>query len=640
MLATKLRKINRSIGFKIVSFLVLLIIIFITVVLVFKLVDRQENLESVVQKDFLKSNKMYNIYQESLYELMSVLSNNNESASSKSTLDKLKNTNGMFFYIEDENNSLSNIDNYDDKFFDELPTNMKYKDHNLVITPNLERINDYYPYNFYLQMSDNYNVDFDNIKFAIGFSYEYLGVLVNEWSQVRAYCVKIIILLFIMSVAGMINFIFLIINAGKVPDDEEIHLNWFDKLATDINILFILITIFFAVCGLDYLNLYNYFVRYIVATILTASLAIIIILILSLIRHIKNNSLITHSLIYMILYKIWTVMKSIFYSGSFMFKVIFLLFIFTFSCVIGTVAFPLLIPIVIIEMYFVYKNVKKFEKLKSSVKKVREGNLKEKVYIKGNSEIAKLQNDINYIAEGLNNAVDEKLKSERFKTELISNVSHDLKTPLTSIINYVDLLKKEGLSSENSVKYLDILDRKSQRLKNLVEDLVEASKATTGNIKASFEKIEIQSFIEQVLGELDEKINESSLTFKINMPKEKLYVSADGKLLYRVVENLILNVLKYSYPSSRVYIDISERNDNCVLSIKNISSYELNVNPDELLQRFARGDESRNTEGNGLGLSIAKSFIELQKGKFNIEIDGDLFKAVVVLNIYKYEPEN
>ena len=220
------------------------------------------------------------------------------------------------------------------------------------------------------------------------------------------------------------------------------------------------------------------------------------------------------------------------------------------------------------------------------------------------------------------------LKSERMKTELITNVSHDIRTPLTSIITYIDLLKNEQDEAKRE-EYIEILEQKSQRLKILTDDLFEAAKATSGNIPVTLEKIELVSLITQGLGELDDKIREGNLEFKFNYTKNKVFIKADGRLFWRAVENLFSNILKYALEGSRVYIEIIEGEHEVTLTIKNISAYELNISADELMERFKRGDESRSSQGSGLGLSIAKSLIELQKGSFKIEIDGDLFKAII-----------
>ncbi len=236
---------------------------------------------------------------------------------------------------------------------------------------------------------------------------------------------------------------------------------------------------------------------------------------------------------------------------------------------------------------------------------------------------------INDIAGGFSNAIEESLQSERLKTELITNVSHDIKTPLTSIINYVDLLKKENIQDKKVKEYIEILDKKSQRLKKLTEDLVEASKVSSGNVKLNIEEINLKELIHQSIGEFKDRLEKKGLQVEVSMPQEEVKIKADNRYMYRVIENLFSNITKYALDNSRVYIDIRKEKGRIEASMKNISKDKLNISSDELMQRFVRGDKSRYTEGSGLGLSIAKSLIELQGGEFTIHIDGDLFKVVM-----------
>ena len=236
---------------------------------------------------------------------------------------------------------------------------------------------------------------------------------------------------------------------------------------------------------------------------------------------------------------------------------------------------------------------------------------------------------VNDIAGGFKNAIEENLKAERLKTELITNVSHDIKTPLTSIINYVDLLKKKNIKDEKIKEYIEILDNKSQRLKKLTEDLVEASKASSGNVKLNIESINIKELINQTIGEFKDRLEKRNLQIEVDMPIEDVKIDADNRYMYRIMENLFGNISKYAQENSRVYVDVKKVNKKINISIKNISKDKLNISSDELMQRFVRGDKSRYTEGSGLGLSIAKSLTELQKGTFDIIIDGDLFKVVM-----------
>ncbi len=267
------------------------------------------------------------------------------------------------------------------------------------------------------------------------------------------------------------------------------------------------------------------------------------------------------------------------------------------------------------------------------VEMMRKGNMN--VSIKcTNSELEELGENINHLKQGMEKAVNESIKAERLKTDLITNVSHDLKTPLTSIINYTDLLKKEKIENENAKKYIDILEKKSKKLKILTEDLIEVSKISSGNETVALEKIDFKELVLQANGEFAEKFEEKNLEVISNLPKEAVIVDLDGKKIWRVLENLYQNVYKYSLENTRVYVDLIV-NDHIVFTIKNISKEKLNIPPDELMERFIRGDSSRHTGGNGLGLSIAKDLSKLNGGTLSIQIDGDLFVAKINLDNIK-----
>ena len=237
--------------------------------------------------------------------------------------------------------------------------------------------------------------------------------------------------------------------------------------------------------------------------------------------------------------------------------------------------------------------------------------------------------NINKVSEGIQLAVNERMKSEHFKTELITNVSHDIKTPLTSIINYVDLIKKEELQDEKVQSYVDVLDRQSARLKKLIEDLMEASKASTGNLTVNLEECDIEVLLTQVIGEFEERLHKNQLEVVVDKPDHPVKMMADGRHMWRVLDNLLNNACKYSLPGSRVYVSLQQNTNEAVIVFKNISKTALNIPSEELMERFVRGDSSRNTEGSGLGLSIAQSLTELMQGNMKLEIDGDLFKVTL-----------
>lgn len=273
-----------------------------------------------------------------------------------------------------------------------------------------------------------------------------------------------------------------------------------------------------------------------------------------------------------------------------------------------------------------------YYRLRQGTKTIARGDLEYQIDTRHMPYDLRLQaEDLNNISVGLAGAVDEKMKSERFKAELITNVSHDLKTPLTSIINYVNLLKSTQQTDPKAIDYIEVLDRKSQRLKKLTEDLVEASKASTGVLSVTREKIGMSQLIDQATAEWEEKLSDRRLTLVTTLPEGETWVYADGRHLWRVIDNLLSNCAKYAMEGTRIYLDLERGKGQVALSVKNISRDPLNVPAERLMERFVRGEESRSTEGSGLGLSIARSLTELQGGAFDLAVDGDLFKAIVTL---------
>lgn len=272
-----------------------------------------------------------------------------------------------------------------------------------------------------------------------------------------------------------------------------------------------------------------------------------------------------------------------------------------------------------------------FRSILNATNQMAEGNLK--ITMEEDLGLFKpLGDELEKVQQGFAKAVAEEAKSQNMKTELITNVSHDLKTPLTAIITYVDLLKKEGITDEERDSYIATIDQKSQRLKVLIEDLFEVSKANSGNIQMHFMDVDVVNLMKQVRLEMEEKIADSDLNFRWNLPEKHVMLSLDGQRTYRIFENLMNNILKYSMPHTRVYIDILEMDEEVHIVFRNISAVELEGDGQNLTDRFVRGDTSRNTEGSGLGLAIVKSFVELQNGKLNIDVDGDLFKVSIIWN--------
>lgn len=493
---------------------------------------------------------------------------------------------------------------------------------------------------------------------------EYYKMLIED---LRPYETQMIYAIPIFSILLIIILIYLIVAIGHTKDKEGIDFNDFDNIPIEI-ILTIGVTIVSCIIYVSiealneivlmYYNFANsllltgYFISYILCAVMGVTT----------IKRIKAKNLIKNSLTGKICFWCWKICKKIFeisktickksiskikkilkriittiketiknWPEVIKFTMILLIYaIITILLLITGNFGGYLVSLVIggVLLYGMLENINCYKKIEMHLKEMYEGNktkkLDEKEFTKEFKDIVKYINDV---SRGFENAIEEGIKSERLKTELITNVSHDIKTPLTSIINYVDLLKKENIEGEKAKEYIEVLDSKSQRLKKLTEDLVEASKASSGNVKLNIEKINIEELIKQSVGEFEDKFKVKELEIISEFSDEELNINADNRYMYRIIENLFSNISKYALDKSRVYIDVKRKGTRVKIEVKNISKERLNISSDELMQRFVRGDKSRSTDGSGLGLSISKSLTELQKGIFNIQIDGDLFKV-------------
>lgn len=276
---------------------------------------------------------------------------------------------------------------------------------------------------------------------------------------------------------------------------------------------------------------------------------------------------------------------------------------------------------------YLLRRIRQLVRILSGAEAIASGRFDHTIEEKGRGNLARLAHLLNNIKQSIKTSVERETKSERLKSELITNVSHDLKTPLTSIMNYVDLLKHKDLAPETVASYVEVLDRKTQRLKVLIDDLFEASKMASGSVELAVENVNVADLLQQALAEFSDKIEASTLTFRVRVDNPKVTAPLDGRKTWRVFENLISNALKYAMPHTRVHLTLTEEADKVVFMINNVAAYELNFDVDEIFERFKRGDTSRNTEGSGLGLAIAKSIVELQGGQLRIDIDGDYFKV-------------
>lgn len=366
---------------------------------------------------------------------------------------------------------------------------------------------------------------------------------------------------------------------------------------------------------------------------------------LSLIRRAKNGTFWHSTFLYHLSVwmsrGMWVIYDNGGLIGRTWFPFIFLIAVNAFGFVSGS-PIPMMVVIVldIAAGVFVYRQAKERRQILKCIDRIEDGDFSYKITTdKMHGDNLVMANAVNSIGNSIKKAVDTSTKDERLKADLITNVSHDIKTPLTSIISYVDLIKREDIDNDRLRGYVKVLDEKSQRLKQLTEDLVEASKISSGNIVLNIAKINMSELVQQTIGEFSDKFDASGLTVIVENSADNPYIAADSRRIWRVVENLFNNVCKYAMTGTRVYISI----ENIVSAsgaaqlkteVKNVSASELNCNPDELTERFIRGDSSRTTEGSGLGLSIAKSLTQMQKGTFKIVLDGDLFKAVLIFNSY------
>ncbi len=463
-------------------------------------------------------------------------------------------------------------------------------------------------------------------------------------------------------IINMICILFLVVTAGRRKGDKETYLLPLDKIYNDIHLI-LLIICYYIVSICIYYILYNigdmsmqnnssswillmtvYFVVIMLFfTIITTNF------LTSLSRQFKKKQIIKNTLISVIVEKIGRIFSSQTFKGW----LIFCMFVYAganiilFSVLINMytpettlMALIILILFNIISAAIVLRGLRSLKKIMVAVKETKNGNFSSGLDLEEISpSFYDFASDVSGIQTGLKDAVQKAVRGERMKTELITNVSHDLKTPLTSIVTYSDLLRNEKIDNPNAQKYIDVLVEKSHRLKHLIDDLVEVSKATTGNLKVNLVKMDLNQLILQACGEMQEKISSVGLELKHNAEKSVI-INADSKYMWRIAENLITNVVKYAVPNSRVFIDVYSKNNMGVFVIKNISSQEISINPGKLTERFVQGDESRNTEGFGLGLSIAKSLAEVQKGSLEIVVDGDLFKAIVSIPLWASDKQD
>lgn len=471
----------------------------------------------------------------------------------------------------------------------------------------------------------------------------------REYEQLHPW-IKICIFCGLVSLMGwIISLVYLTLATGRRTEEEKIHLNPIDKIKTEILVAAFIFMMVELVILITKVNSEEWAVYGIIVASGTVSLVIdglFLIFYLSMVRRMKAEMLWETSVACWLergIRKVFarqktTVRVLLLFAGHM--AVCFILAVGAFYYRSMT-ALVLLLLFSAGECYMILRKAVEQYQIRLGVEKIRDGALSGKIDIEQlHGEEKSLAEAINNIGEGLLHAVDDSTKNERMKADLITNVSHDIKTPLTSIINYVNLMKLEKIDNERVQGYIQILDEKSQRLRQLTADLVEASKISSGNVKLDMQVIDLVELVYQTSGEFNEKFEQKELTIVTKLPKTAVLIRADGRQLYRVIENLYNNVAKYALEKTRVYVDIAYVEEKVVFSIKNVSEHSLareNSNAGDLTERFIRGDSSRTTEGSGLGLSIAKSLTVLMGGVFDIKVDGDLFKASITFPQYADE---
>jgi signal transduction histidine kinase len=544
-------------------------------------------------------------------------------------LQKLEDYEAPLFYASDGHNIFTNTTMADKEQFESYPSYMIVEEYQRDFYPNKVKQNEYL-----YRLTDHLDdMDPENTVIYIAFSEADIQSQLKEWEANKAIAAENVYKITWFLAGFVLSFGYLVLVIGRKSfKDQEVHLHAGNKLYNDINlVLCICLTLLWGTWVEEVSNQIDLFFYPITLPIAATGL----LLLLSLVKHFKNKTVIKHTLVFSLVYRLVTFAGDVYRSGSVGVKTVLIVIGYPIVVALTFFMFPVTIGIA---AWFAYKKIKSFNMIQDGVEIIKDGNIHHRIEVNGKGEFEALASNINSITDGLNKAVESELKSERLKTELITNVSHDIRTPLTSIITYVDLLKNEKDSTKTK-DYIEVLDQKSKRLKILTDDLFEAAKAASGNIPVSFEKIDIVSLITQGLGEVNDKIVSKALNFKLNHPEDKIFVTADGKLLWRSIENLLSNIFNYALEGSRVYIDIEDVGSEILLTFKNISAAELNISAGELMERFKRGDESRTSQGSGLGLSIAGNLIEIQKGKFTIEVDGDLFKARIYLPKHPYSNE-
>lgn len=604
-MATKWRSFSTSLATKVTAFILVVILISGSVSLLLYSKYAGSDIEPLFEKEFKNSETFFGNYvNPALLDAEEVI---------RTGEDPLKKD--YYYYISDGKKTWSNTKNTDRQFFENydraffaFENGQNAYGENTFVRP------------LYMSELDS------KVVIYIAFPDKFMDEKQKLWTTSREKAIPAAIL-FATAVVVVLFLIGLLINGtGRKADDHKLYFSGLDRIYTDV-VLF-----GSGVIAIWWLNIIsselgisntqgsitmNEFASISLFALLNAGVATIAgLILLSFIRKIKGDMLLKHSLAYVICFSIYDLIKSLFdgrrfanypFTKSLFYRQVlfiassFILVVFTFMFWQSAPSLALFPPLV--EIAIVYW------------------------FVKGNNETFEAIN------KGINESLEDQMKAERMKVMLVTNVSHDLKTPLTSIISYVDLLSKEEDLSPTARDYVKVLAAKSDRLKHIVSDLFDLAKSTSGNMSLEEETLDLKKLMQQTLADMENEISASELHLKTKFPAQAVPIYSDGKKLYRVFQNIVDNALKYAMKGTRVYVDLEELNGYAIATIKNTAGYEMNFTADEILQRFSRGDKSRATDGSGLGLSIAESFTTICGGHFKVDIDGDMFKVTVSLPI-------
>ena len=601
---TKLKSISYTFIVKVVAFLMIAIALTTSVIQLQYLDVSDVELETALTERYIESPTfLEGDAMSAIYEVSNAIVGINDTFGS-----------GYYYYYSDGINANTNLDSGDVSFFDD------YKGELFTLKDSRWRYNNNENYPYYQIYLDA------NAEGYIAFTPEYIENAQKKWDEERAKTVPMAWMLAGIVIGTLILLIYLTITIGRTHKNGPLVLNAIDKIPSDLFLVLYMTCGALWVVGMnDFYSYRSYMAsRISLSMIAVGTITFIFVVItgfayLSFVRRIKAKSLLSNSITYKFFFGIYDFFRSIFDGRMFrsnkltnqLFKRQAVFIVMSFILVLMTFVFMLVPPLVLLpplaEIFIIYW------------------------YVKGNKKTFEA------IDRGFNDSLEDQMKAERMKIQLVTNVSHDLKTPLTSIISYADLLSKDETLTETSRDYVSILIDKSNRLKNIVSDLFDLAKSTSGDIQLELEAIDLKKLIEQTLADMGDEIEKSSLQFKVKLPESPVIVMADGKKMYRVFQNLIDNSLKYAMQGTRVFIDLETGHQKAVVSIKNTAGYEMDFTAEEILQRFSRGDASRTTEGNGLGLSIAESFTQVCGGRFLLNVDGDLFKVTLQFNEIKSE---